>query len=93
MKNKMLNGIAMAAITVFVIACTPKKEETPAAVVVDKEQIKTELQAMETAFAEAMNLRSVSAINYYSDDVTSFSQNKPPFLPRLSFIIFFQKDF
>lgn len=82
MKNKMLNGIAMAAITVFVIACTPKKEETPAAVVVDKEQIKTELQAMETAFAEAMNLRSVSAINYYSDDVTSFSQNKPPLVGK-----------
>ena len=84
MKNKMLKGIALTTITVLVIACNPKKEEAPATVVVDKEQIKTELQTMESAFAEAMNLRSVSAINYYSNDVTSYSQNKPPVVGKVA---------
>jgi ketosteroid isomerase-like protein len=70
-------------IAALAIACNPKKEETAAAApVVDKEQIKAELQAMETAFAEGMNLRSVAGIVYYSDDVTSFAQNKAPLVGK-----------
>ncbi|MGL2964327.1 YybH family protein [Flavobacterium sp. RSB2_4_14] len=79
MKNKMLKGFTVCIIMALAIACNPKKEEaTAVAPAVDKEQIKTELQAMETAFAEGMNLRNTDAIAYYSDDVKSFPQNKPP---------------
>lgn len=79
MKNKMLKGIAVCFFAVLAIACNSKKEEPVAAApAVDKEQIKSDLQAMETAFAEAVNLRSTMGIVYYADDATSFAQNKKP---------------
>jgi ketosteroid isomerase-like protein len=83
MKNKMLKGFTVCIIMVLAIACNPKKEEaTAVAPAVDKEQIKAELQAMETAFAEGMNLRNTNAIAYYSDDITSFAQNKAPIVGK-----------
>ena len=78
MKNKMLKGIVLGIITTLVIACQPKKEEAPVAVAVDKDQIKTELQTMETAFADAMNAGKPETIVYYSDDVISYDQNAEP---------------
>ena len=74
----MVKGIALGVITSLVIACNPKKEETAAPVVVDKDQIKTELQAMETAFADAYNAQKPEGIVYYADDATSYGQNKAP---------------
>ena len=74
----MLKGIALGIITTLVIACQPKKEEAPAAATVDKDQIKTELQTMETAFADAMNAGKSETIVYYSDDVISYDQNAEP---------------
>ena len=78
MKNKIVNGIALAAMTAFVIACTPKKEETATATAVDKDQIKTELQAMEDGFAAAYNAGKPEDMVYYANDATNYSQNKPP---------------
>ena len=78
MKNKILKGIAFGVIAALVIACQPKKEEAPAAVAVDKDQIKAELQTMETAFADAMNAGKPETIVYYSDDVISYDQDSPP---------------
>lgn len=80
MKNKMLKRIALGTIVAFVVACNPKKEE--AAVAVDTEQIKADLQVMETAFADAMNSGKPETIVYYADDATSFSQNKPPLMGK-----------
>ena len=82
MKNKMFKGIALAVITALVIACQPKKEEVAAAPAVDKEAVKTELQKMESAFADAMNARKADGIVYYADDATSYSQNKPPLVGK-----------
>lgn len=84
MKNKMLAGIAVSTVAILLIACQPKKEEAaPAApATVDKEQIKTELQAMETAFADALNAGKTEGINYYADDATSFEQNQPPLVGK-----------
>lgn len=83
MKNKMLKGITVCIIAVLAIACNPKKEEsTAAAPAVDKEQIKSDLQAMETAFADAMNAGKPETIVYYADDATSYSQNKPPLVGK-----------
>ena len=78
MKNKILKGIALCAITALFIACQPKKEETAAAPAVDKESIKAELQTMESAFADAMNAGKPELIVYYSDDVISYDQNAAP---------------
>lgn len=83
MKNKILMGGLTIVIMSLIIACTQKKEGEPTTTTtVDKDQIKAELQVMETAFAEAMNLRSPASIVYYADDATSFAQNKPPLVGK-----------
>ncbi len=83
MKKMMVRGIAIGSIALMAIACN-KKEETvvvaPASV--DKEQIKTDLQVMETAFADAYNNKKAEGVTYYSDDATSYGQNKPPQVGR-----------
>ncbi len=78
----MFKGIALGVITALVIACQPKKEEVAAAPAVDKEAVKTELQTMESAFADAMNAHKADGIVYYADDATSYSQNKPPLVGK-----------
>ena len=83
MKNKIFKAIALGVITTVFIACNPKKEETATeAVAVDKEQIKTEIQAMENAFAEAVNSGKPETIVYYADDATSYAQNKSPLVGK-----------
>ena len=81
MKNKILNGITLGITMALAIACTPKKEEA-ATPVVDKDQIKTEIQAMEDAFAASYNAGKAEGIVYYADDATSFGQNKPPLVGK-----------
>lgn len=80
MKNKILNCIVFMMILSFVVGCKPKTEE----VAVDKEKIKQEIQAMENKMAEMYNNRQLSAEEYYADDATSFSQNKPPLVGKLA---------
>jgi ketosteroid isomerase-like protein len=78
MKNKMLKGIVLSMVSILFFACQPKIEET----VVDKEQIKNEIQGIENKMAELFNDRNVNASEYYADDATSFSQNKPPIVGK-----------
>jgi len=78
MKNKILNGMALATMALLVLACTPKKEEAAAAPAVDKDKIKAEIQAMEDAFAASYNAGKADGIMYYADDAKSYSQNKEP---------------
>lgn len=83
MKNKILKGIALGVLLTIVIACNPKKEETTAEKpAVDTEQIKAELQAMENAFAEAVNSGKPETIVYYAEDATSYAQNKSPLVGK-----------
>jgi ketosteroid isomerase-like protein len=82
MKNKIINGMALVAFMTLVMACQPKKEEAAAAPAVDKDQIKTELQALETGFADAMNAGKPETIVYYAEDATSYDQNMAPFVGK-----------
>lgn len=93
MKNKIVKGVLLGCIMTFVIACNEKKEEPVAAPVVDKEQIKTEIQGMEDAFAAAFNARNAdSTAAYYSDDATSFSQNKAPLVGKKAITDYLKED-
>jgi ketosteroid isomerase-like protein len=58
----------------LIVACDQKKEVP--AVVVDREAIKTEIQAMEDAFAESYNNKNTDSIKYYSEDAVSFQMVK-----------------
>ena len=76
MKNRIFKGGLVVVIMSLMVACNQKKEVP--AVMVDKEAIKTEIQAMEDAFAEAYNNSNADGINYYTEDAVSFSNGKMP---------------
>ncbi|KAB1157843.1 YybH family protein [Flavobacterium luteum] len=80
MNNKILNRVVFIAIVTLVVSCKPKTEE----VIVDKEQIKIEIQAIENKMAELFNDRNINSEEYYAKDATSFSQNKPPIVGKLA---------
>jgi ketosteroid isomerase-like protein len=80
MKNKVINGVLLLFFLSFILACNLKKEEP--APMVDKEQIKREIQAKEDAFAEIYNTGELKNIGYYAEDAITFFQNRPPLVGR-----------
>jgi ketosteroid isomerase-like protein len=91
MKKKIIEAGLLSCVISLMIACNPKKDEPVAAPVIDKEQIKQEIQAKENQFAEVYNSAELKNIGYYADDAISFSQNKPPLVGREA-IVQFLKD-
>ena len=82
MKKKLIEAALLSSVISLMIACNPKKEEPVAAPVIDKEEIKKDIQAKENQFAELYNTGEVKNIGYYADDATSFSQNKAPLVGK-----------
>jgi ketosteroid isomerase-like protein len=76
MKSKILKGGLLLVIITVMIGCNEKKEALTSTV--DEDAIKTEIQAMEDAFAAAYNARNPDEIMYYADDAISFSNEKDP---------------
>jgi len=91
MKNKILKGLVFLSFMTLIIACNTKKAE-PVAVVVDKEQIKNEIQARENAFAEIYNSGVLKNIGYYADDATTFFQNRAPLVGKEAIVEFLASD-
>jgi ketosteroid isomerase-like protein len=91
MKNKILKSVLLGSIASLVFACNNKKEETATAVV-DKEQIKKEIQAKEDEFAGLYNSNEMKDIGYYADDASSFFQNKAPLVGKTAIIEFLKSD-
>lgn len=84
MEAILLKRITLAFIAVTVIACN-KKEETPPPpppMAVDAAHVKTQIQEIENAYATAMNAGKIDEIVYYSDDATSYSQERQPFVGK-----------
>lgn len=86
MKQKLIEATLLSCLISFIIACAPKKEETVAAPAIDKEQIKKEIQAKESQFADLYNASEFRNIGYYADDATSFSQNHAPLVGKEAII-------
>lgn len=60
----------------FFSACTSNETKTAA---VDMDKLKTEIQAIEDAFAAGEKAKDVDAVAaYYSDDAISYNRNEPP---------------
>ena len=78
MKNKLIEAALLSCVVSLMIACNTKKEE----VVIDKEQIKKEIQAKENEFAALYNSKELKNIGYYADDATVFAQNREPLLGK-----------
>src|SRR6186713_2977465 len=91
MKHKPVKEVLLVCITTLLFACNTKKEES-SAVVVDKEQIKQEIQAKENEFAETYNSGVLKQIGYYADDATSFHPNRAPLVGKQAIIDFVASD-
>jgi ketosteroid isomerase-like protein len=91
MKNKVIKGVVFSSLMLIIFGCNTKKAE-PVAVVIDKEQIKQEIQAKENAFAEIYNSGVIKNIGYYADDAITFYQNMAPLKSREERIKFLEND-
>lgn len=91
MKNNLVKGILLGSLTCLVFACADKKDES-AAMTVDKEQVKKDIQAKENEFATVYNSGELKDIGYYADDASSFYQNRPPLVGKDSIVAFLKSD-
>jgi ketosteroid isomerase-like protein len=90
MRNKIVKVI-FGCISLLVIACNAKKEESAAAVV-DKEQIKKDIQAKEDEFAATYNSGEIKNLGYYADDATTFYPHRAPLVGREAIVEFLKND-
>lgn len=89
MIKKRLQTITAAVILLLMNACNTKKQEAP---VVNKEQIKKEIQDKENEFAATYNAGEIKNIGYYADDAISFYQNRAPLVGKDSIAAFLKSD-
>lgn len=90
MKSNVKKGIFLGGLTVL-IACGAK-QEAAVEIVIDKEQIKKEIQAKEDAFAALYNNAEVKDIGYYADDAITFFQNAEPLVGKQAIVEFLKSD-
>ena len=86
MNRKTIDKVMLAGIAGLLLGCNAKQEGTTIkeepAVVIDKEQIKKEIQAKEDEFAAVYNSGMLKQIGYYADDAISYYQNRPPLVGK-----------
>jgi ketosteroid isomerase-like protein len=91
MKMNITNSLLLGSVATWLFACNSTPEK-PAAVTVDKEQIKKEIQAKEDTFASLYNTNETRSIGYYADDATSFYQNRAPLVGKQAIVEFLKSD-
>ena len=79
MKNKVIKGVLLFYVMTLIMGCTTKKADP---VVIDKEQVKKEIQARENEYAAIYNSGELKSIGYYREDVISFPQNHAPLIGK-----------
>ena len=77
MKNLFVKGILFSCLFLLIASCNCTDDKS-ASVVVDKEQIKKEIQARENEFADIYNSGELKNIGYYAEDAVTFYQNMAP---------------
>ncbi|MBZ5859592.1 YybH family protein [Flavihumibacter profundi] len=87
MKNKIIKGVLSGSVMTILFACNSKMDK-----VVDKEEIKKEIQAKEDEYAKLYNTGEVKNIGYYADDATTFYQNKAPLVGKAAIVEFLKSD-
>ena len=91
MKNKFTKGLLLVYFMPLLFACS-SQQTIPALPVVDKEQIKKEIQAKEDQFAEIYNTGELKKIGYYAEDATTYAQNRAPIVGREAIIEYLSAD-
>jgi ketosteroid isomerase-like protein len=91
MKSQILKGILFSCLLSLIIACSPKKTE-PEAVVIDKEQVKKEIQEIENKFAAIYTHRNIDSLTYYADNAVSYFVGQRPVAGKDSIYQFIQEE-
>ena len=91
MEGKIQQGVLLGCIITLLCACNNNKGES-ATGVVDKEQIKKEIQAKEDEFAAVYNSGELKDIGYYADDAITFFQNRPALVGKEAIVEFLKSD-
>ena len=71
MKNMFIRGTVLGYLFLLMTSCTINEEKSTSELI-DKEQIKKEIQARENEFAEIYNSDELKKIGYYADDAITF---------------------
>jgi len=91
MKNVLFKGVLLGCLTLLIHSCNTN-QETAKPVLIDKEQIKQEIQAKENEFAEVYNSGEIKNIGYYADDAVTFYQNMVPLKTKEARMEFLEAD-
>lgn len=91
MKNTIVKSVSFAFIMALFFGCTPKKAETEA-VVIDKEQIKAEIQAIENKFASVYTHKNVDSLTYYADSAVSYFVGQEPIASKAAIHKFIEQE-
>jgi len=88
MRSKINTAICIAASSIIITSCANEK----AAPVLDLEKAKTEIQAMEDAFAAAEKVKDADKVgSYYSDDAVSYGRNRQPEVGKAAIVASIKK--
>ena len=91
MKSKVTKGLILLYLMSLTVACETKKADITETVI-DKEQIKKEIQAKEDEFAAVYNAGEMRKIGYFAEDATSFAPNQAPKVGREAIIEYLKVD-
>jgi len=91
MKNMFVKGTVLGYLFLLMTSCTINDGKSTS-VVIDKEQIKKEIQARENEFAEIYNSGELKKIGYYAEDAITFYQNMAPITSKAERLEFLKPD-
>lgn len=83
MRKTFINGFVISGAMLLLFSC---KKEEPVAAVIDTNQIKEEIQAKETEFANTYNSGTEKKIGYHADDAITYPQNSQPIVGKTAII-------
>ncbi len=91
MKNIFVKVKVLGCLFLLMASCNTNEEKSTA-VVIDKEQIKIDIQARENEFAEIYNSGELKKIGYYDDEAVTYYQNMAPIRGKAERLAFFKED-
>ena len=90
MKNQPILLIASALCLAILSSTAPVTEQAPA---LDMDKIKTEIQALEDAYAAAENAKNAEAVlAYYADDAVNMPNDKPSVVGKKAILARIKED-
>ena len=91
MKNKFVKGIVFGCLLLLMASCNTTGEKSTS-ILIDKEQVKIDIQARENQFAEIYNSGELKKIGYYDDEAVTFYQNMAPIRSKKDRLEFLMDD-